>query len=207
MRVQSDRGYVRERVRSTMFGKWLFEPSGAGWRSATGLGACNGSQRRRAAGRGQHLGAGRELSRREPAASWPSAKSPVRGSSGSGVSDGTLIGGGVGAAGGAVDRCCDHQLGGRRGRGRPARRRGGGIAGTAIDQQFDPARHRGDGAEGRRPARDRSPSPTTATSRWATASRSSTTATASPRSSATPATAATSCRPGWRDWPGARAPI
>ena len=86
-----------------------------------------------------------------PGAWCPSARSRCAAAT-PGVSDGTLIGGGVGAAGGAaIGAATTNSVGGAVVGGLLGAV-GGGIAGTAIDQQLDPARHRGDGAEGRRPA-------------------------------------------------------
>ena len=59
-----------------------------------------------------------------------------------------------------------------------------------IDQQLDPARHRGDGAEGRRPAGHHRPARRRRRPDGRPGGRSSTTATAWPRSSAIPAAAA-----------------
>ncbi len=113
-----------------MFGKWLLGvllPLAL----AAGLGACNGSSgavqpgvvNTSAAG-GYRGETGRVVSIREV---------PVRNRN-SGVSDGTLIGGGVGAAGGAViGGATTHSVGGAVVGGLLGAV-AGGIAGTAIDQ-------------------------------------------------------------------------
>ena len=130
-----DRRSCEEDVRP-MFGKWLFSllvPLAL----AAGLGACNGSSgavqpgvvntsARRASYRGE---TGRVMAIREV---------PVRGSSGSGVSDGTLIGGGLGAAGGAaIGAATTNSVGGAVVGGLLGAV-GGAIAGTAIDRGSRP---------------------------------------------------------------------
>ena len=115
-----------------MFGKWflgLLVPAIL----VTGLSACNGTSggvqpgvvntsSQGASYRGEN---GRVVSIREV---------PVRGSRGSGMSDGTLIGGGIGAAGGAVaGGAITNSVGGAVVGGLLGAV-AGGIAGTAIDQ-------------------------------------------------------------------------
>ncbi len=115
-----------------MFGKWrvgLLVPA----LLAMGLGACNGSSGavqpgvvNTAAPGGSYRGEqGRVVSIREV---------QVRGSRGSGMSDGTLIGGGIGAVGGAVAGGAITNSAGGAVVGGLLGAVAGGIAGTAIDQ-------------------------------------------------------------------------
>ena len=114
-----------------MLGKWLLTllmPVAL----AAGLGACNGSSGavqpgvvNTSASSGYRGDSGRVVSIREV---------PVRGSSGSGVSSGTLVGGGLGAAGGAaIGAATTNSVGGAVVGGLLGAV-AGGIAGTAVDQ-------------------------------------------------------------------------
>ncbi len=116
-----------------MRGKWFFRLV-ASLALAAGLAACNGSSgavqpgvvNTSANSGGSYRGeTGRVVAIREV---------PIRGTSGSGVSDGTLIGGGVGAAGGAaIGAATTNSVGGAVVGGLLGAV-GGAIAGTAIDR-------------------------------------------------------------------------
>ncbi|OFX06137.1 MAG: hypothetical protein A3D94_08585 [Alphaproteobacteria bacterium RIFCSPHIGHO2_12_FULL_66_14] len=114
-----------------MYGKWLFRFV-ASLALAAGLAACNGSSGGVQPGvvntsaPGSYRGeTGRVIAIREVA---------VRGSSGSGMNDGTLIGGGLGAAGGAaIGAATTNSVGGAVVGGLLGAV-GGAIAGTAIDR-------------------------------------------------------------------------
>ena len=117
---------------------------------AVSLGACNQTGGATPPGYRQHVGNGQLQQLGDSGRVMAIREVAVRGG-GSGVSNGTLVGGGLGAAGGAAigaattNSIAGALVGGLLGAV------GGAIAGTAIDSGGgSSARHRGDGAEGRR---------------------------------------------------------
>ncbi len=118
-----------------MHGKWLSSvlvPVAL----AASLGACNGSSGAVQPGvvNTSASGSGYGASRGESGRVMSIREAQVRGSSGSGVSSGTLVGGGLGAAGGAaIGAATTNSVGGALVGGLLGAV-GGAIAGTAIDR-------------------------------------------------------------------------